>query len=202
MKTLCLTLRETPEREAACRQHFAERGLGEVTYIYGIHAPNAGLLTKNNYEVDNPGSGHNIGPKGVGQWVSWLMLWNIALQMPDEHFFFVEHDAEFEPNWKARFNQGMKDVPKDFDLFFIGSCCLKSDYRKTPIKGEVWRVYTPNCGHAIVIAKKALPTIIQLVSRKCWAPLDIQLIFEVLPKLNVYAVLPRIVGQRDTFLHP
>ena len=200
MKTLCLTLRETPEREAACRKHFAELGV-EATFIYGIHAGHAGLLTKNPYEVDAPGSGYNIGPHGVGIWVSFIMMFQVALQMEGEHFFFLEHDAEFDPDWKARFDQGMKDVPPDFDFFFIGSCCLK-DRPKTHIKGDVYKVAHPNCNHACVIAKKALPFVIQTLSKKCWAPLDLQLIFEVFPKLKVYALLPRAVKQFDTFLHP
>ncbi len=85
MKTLCLTLHETPAIEARARKHFATRGV-DATFIYGIHAGKAGLLTKNTYDVDNPGSGYTIGPHGVGIWMSFITMFQVALQMPDEHF--------------------------------------------------------------------------------------------------------------------
>ena len=201
MKTLCLTLHETPEIEARARKHFAERGV-DATFIYGVHAGKAGLFTKNTYDVDNPGTNYTIGAHGVGIWMSFIMMFQIANQMPDEHIFMLEHDANFDENWKARFDQGMKDVPSDFDFFFIGSCCLKDDKKKQQVKGDVWKVSHPNCNHACVIAKKCLPFVIETLSKKCWAPLDIQLIFECFPHLKVYALLPRAVNQFGTFLHP
>lgn len=202
MKTLCLTLRETPEIEAKARQHFAERGVGDVTWIYGIHAAKAGLITTNTYDVDNPGSGYTIGGKGVGIWVSFIMTFQIALHMEGSHFLFLEHDCCFDPDWKERAEQAMKDVPPDFDFLFLGSCCLRDDKMKTHVKGDVWKVHFPMCNHCCVVAKKALPLVIERLSRKAWAPLDIQLVREVFPHLSVYALLPRLAGQFDTFLHP
>lgn len=200
MKTLCLTLRETPEIEARARKHFAERGVWEVTYIYGIHAAKAGLLTSNFYEVDNPGTNYTIGPKGVGIWVSFIMLFQIAAQMEGDHFIILEHDCELDPNWKARTEQAFKDVPPDFDFLFIGSCCLNSDKLKTKVKGEVWKVHSPNCNHFMIVAKKCLPFVIKQLSRKCWAPLDIHLIFECFPHLGVYALIPRAAKQFDSYI--
>ena len=201
MKTLCLTLRETPAREESARKHFAERGV-DATFIYGIHAGTAGLMTKNPYEVDDPGSGFNMGAHGVGIWVSFIMMFQIALQMEGEHFFFLEHDANFDPNWKERFDQAMKDVPADFDFLFIGNCCVGDDRIKKHIKGDVYESKRPMCNHAMVIAKKCLPFVIQTMSKKCWAPLDLQLIFEVFPHLKVYSLWPRAVHQFDTEIRP
>ena len=201
MKTLCLTLHEYPEREASCRAHFKERGI-EAEFVYGIHAGTSGLRTANNYEVDNPGSGYNIGPHGVGIWTSFIMMYQICNQLPDEHFFLLEHDANFDPDWKERFDQGMKDVPPDFDFFFIGHCCVSNDRVRKHVKGEVWRVHRPFCNHACVIAKKCLPFVIETLKKKCWAPVDIQLLNEVFPQLKVYALVPRAVHQFDTVLVP
>jgi hypothetical protein len=196
MKTLCLTLHETPEREAACRKHFMERGV-EADFVYGVHAGTCGLQTSNNYEVDNPGSGFNIGKHGVGIWTSFIMMYQICNQLPDEHFFLLEHDAQFDPNWRERFDKALKDVPPDFDFLFIGHCCVASDPTKKHVKGDVWEVKRPYCNHAAIIAKKCLPFVIKTLKLKCWAPLDIQLVAEVFPKLKVYALLPRAVHQFD-----
>ncbi len=204
MKTLCLTLHETPEREASCRKHLQERGI-DATFIYGIHAGTCGLRTENNYEVDNPGGGHNIGKHGVGIWTSFLMMYQIANQLPDEHVFMLEHDANFDVNWRERFDQAMKDVPPDFDFLFIGHCCVAQDNTKKHIKGDVWKVSRPFCNHASVIAKKCLPFVIETLKKKCWSPIDIQLVNEVFPKLKVYAVLGTpngLVKQFDTIIQP
>ncbi len=199
MKTLCLTLHETPEREASCRKHFAERGV-DATFIYGIHAGTCGLRTENNYEVDNPGGGHNIGKHGVGIWTSFIMMYQIANQLPDEHVFMLEHDANFDANWRERFDQAMKDVPADFDFLFMGHCCVASDRTKRHIKGDVWEAKRPFCNHSIVIAKKCLPFVINKLKSRCWAPIDIQLVNEVFPHLKTYVLIPRLAGQFDTKL--
>ena len=201
MKTFCLTLHETPEREAKCREHFKERGV-DAEFIYGVHAGTAGLLTSNTYEVDNPGSGFNMGPHGVGIWTSFIMMYQIALQAPGDHVFLLEHDAKFDENWKERFDKALEDTPKDFDFLFIGSCCVGNDRIKKHVKGDIWETKRPFCNHACIVAKKCLPFVIKTLTRKCWAPVDIQLLGEVFPHLNVYALWPRAVSQFDTHLEP
>ena len=201
MKTLVLTLHETPDRERACRQHLAERGI-DAEFIYGFNAKTAGLATINNYEVDNPGGGHNIGFHGVGIWASFIMMYQIANQLPDEHILFLEHDVNFEEGWRARFDQAMKDVPKDFDFLFIGHCCFKDYPAARHIKGQIWETKRIFCNHACVIARKCLPFVIKTLKAKCWAPVDIQLVNEVFPHLKVYALVPRAADQFDTIIRP
>jgi hypothetical protein len=191
---------ETPEIEAKARAHFAERGLDDVLYFYGIHAKTAGLQTIHNYDVDHPGTDHNIGPHGVGIYVSFRAMWSAMLLMPEDHFFVVEHDVELAPDWKARYEQALLDVPADFDVLFIGSCCCTGK-KSRHIQGEIHEVRYPFCNHACVIAKKALPVFMEKC-RKCWAPIDIQLAFEAFPSLNVYTLLPSAAGQFNTVLTP
>jgi hypothetical protein len=195
MRTLCLSLIETPNVEAAARKHFAERGV-EAEFYYGIHAKHAGLFTTNEYNVDHPNEHFNMGAHGVGIYVSFYMMWNVMLACGDEHILLIEHDAEFDENWKYRFDQAMLDVPKDFDFLFLGSCCAEGK-PTTHIKGEVFEVKYPLCNHACVIARKCLPFLISNL-RKCWAPIDLQLMFEAFLHLNVYTVLPRMVKQFNT----
>jgi hypothetical protein len=201
MKTLCLTLHETPGREAAARKHFADCGI-EAEFVYGFHAGTCGLRTVNEYNVDHPNEHYNIGPHGVGIWTSMIMMYQIMNQLPDEHIFLLEHDAQFDADWKPRFDQAMKDVPPNFDFLFMGHCCVAGDPFKRRVQGQVWEVKRPFCNHACVIAKKCLPFVIKTLKEKCWAPVDIQLLSEVFPTLNVYAVVPRLAGQFDTHLEP
>lgn len=198
IKTICLTLAETPQRDAAARIHFAERGLEDVSFYHGIHGLSSGLDTRFLYEQDLPGCGFKINHNVIGIWLSHRSLWAALELLDDEHFFVIENDAQFEPNWKARFDQAVLDAPPDFDFLFIGHCCVAGK-PKTHIEGEVWEVLYPMCNHACIIAKKCLPFLIKACSR-CWAPLDCQLMLEAFPHLKVYCLLPSAVGQFNTGL--
>ena len=124
MKTFCIVLPESPERTAKARAHFASVGLENVTFFDGIHAEKFGLKTVFPYERDNPGSGFNMGFKCVGIWLSHYMLWGALNLLSDSHFLVLESDACFPSDWQDRFAQTIIDVPADFDMLYVGSCCL------------------------------------------------------------------------------
>ena len=186
--------------EQRAREHFKNVGLDDVLFFHGINARTSGLATINNYEVDNPGSGFNIGPHGVGIWTAFRSLWSAMLLFPDEHFFILEHDAVLHDGWRQRMDKAMRDIPKDFDYFFFGSCCAM-DKPRTHISGDVWEVKYPFCNHACVIARKALHTMLK-TCEKCWAPVDLQLVREAFPHLKVYTLLPSGASQFNTDLKP
>ena len=200
IRNICLTLIETPDIEAKAREHFAAVGFEDVSFYYGIHAKTAGLKTENVYPIDHPEENFNMGPHGVGIYVSFRSLWSAMLLLPEDHFMLVEHDVVFHDNWKARFEQAMKDVPPGFDFLLLGHCCA-ADKPATQISGEVWEVKYPMCNHAAVISRKCLKTLIQKCNR-CWAPIDLQLIFEAFPHLKVYTLMPRLADQFNTVLSP
>jgi GR25 family glycosyltransferase involved in LPS biosynthesis len=201
MRTFCLSLPETPERREAAKHHFLERGV-EAEFIDGIHAENFGLLTWRTYDVDHPGTGFRIPAKHVGLCLSHYVAWSICAHLPDEWFMILEDDADFAPDWKPRLEQAVREAPPDTDILLIGSCnCM--DKPRIQIAGSetLWRVQWPQCTQAMVIHRKAIPTLIQ-TQRKIYAPIDLALIFHSYPHLNVYTVLPRIVGQRGQEINP
>lgn len=198
MKAYCITLPETEERNAKAFAHFRSIGL-KVKPFTGVHAGDFGLSTRFTYEPDAPGSGWNIGAARTGCWLSHYSLWAAFEIMDGEHFVVLENDAQFPDDWKNRFYAALGNVPKDYDLLYIGSCCC-SDKPAKLIKGEVFEVKYPFCTHAYVVAKKALGTLLKM--RKVWAPIDIQMTTEAFPSLKVYTVLPTIVTQFDTVLKP
>lgn len=196
LPTFCLTLPEKPERTANARQHFADMGVGDVTFIDAINADTFGLLTKFPYEVDNPGSGFNIGPHCVGIWLSHWMTWLACSMRPESHFFILEDDAKFDPDWQSRMGKALQDVPPDFDWLFIGSCCASAKKRRH-IQGEVYDVRYPCCFQAYVLAKKAIPHLLR-TQRKVYAPIDISVIFHSFAELKVYTLYPMAVRQFNT----
>ena len=195
MRIFTIILPETPERTSKIQAHFTERGVN-AEYFTGINADVAGLATTHTYEIDAPGSGFKMGAKPTGIWLSHYMLWNALSLQTDKRFMILETDATFPEDWKPRVIQALRDTPPDFDFLFIGSCCCEGR-PQTHVKGNVWDVRYPLCAHSYIVSTKCLPYVIETL-RKVWAPIDIQLMFEVFPQLKVYTVLPRICGQFDT----
>lgn len=199
VRAFVLTVQEFPDRTEAIQKHFREVGV-EAENFNCINSGESGLRTIFPYEVDAPGSGWNIGPKGVANWLSQYMLWSAMLYMPEDYFLQLEWDSLFPADWKVRTETALRDVPKDFDVLFIGSCCTR-DLPKTLVAGQIWDVRYPMCSHGLIIAKKALPTMLS-TQRKCWANMDIALKLSCLGHLKTYTVLPAIVMQHNTELVP
>lgn len=192
-----------PQEEAAridrAAAHFAERKL-QVTLFNPLHAATAGLKTVLPYEIDNPGSGFVIEPKGVGIWLAHWTLWNAIQFLPQRYTFVLEIDAELPADWYLRIKEALDAAPPDFDMLYVGSCCTANKPTKQ-IGGNVFEVQWPFGSFAYIVARKALPVLISTM-RRCWAHVDIQLSLEVFPKIKCYTVLPRIVTVCDMELPP
>lgn len=200
MRTFCLCLPEYPQRIEKAKAHFKEMGVENVEFFAGIHAENAGLATSHTYEVDNPGTGFRVGYKITGIWLSHVMLWMHLSRLSDDRFLILEDDAQFQPDWKERFNKAMSELPGDFDFFHIGHCCVEG-HPKTHIHGEVYDTKASQCTHAYLINRRVLPFLLRTI-RKCYAPIDCQLVLEAFPHLRTFAMIPRCVDQFDTVLPP
>ena len=198
-KTVCLAL---PERVDRSREHFKAMGV-DASFFIGINAQKVGLETKNPYEVDGgKGCGFNMGPKHVGIYIGHRMLWSALLLFPDERFLILEGDAQFGADWSARTQKALVDVPPDWDALFIGSCCAENR-PKTYVRGEIWEVKWPMCGHAYMVTRAGLQKLITLTdAQPCYAPMDIHLTFHCFPKMRIYTMLPRAVAQFDTGIEP
>lgn len=197
IRPFLITVPEAQDRTDFIMKHFKEVGF-ECEIFNGISSKLSGLVTTHLYELDNPGGGHKIGSKEVAGWLSFYMVWSAMNFMPDSQFWTLEFDCQFQPNWRARVEQALRDVPPDFDLLYVGSCCCKGKPMKH-IKGEVYEMNQMQCGHSTIVAKKALPVMLA-TQRKVYAPLDISLAFHTLPLLKCYAILPRVCGQFSTFI--
>jgi len=194
-----VTVQEVPQKTEFIQRHFAEMGLA-ATNFNGISANESGIITEHTYEVDNPGSGYRIGRKPCATWLSFYMLWSALNLLDYEYFFTLEWDSKLHPDWKARADKAMRDVPKDFDMLFLGSCCTQNA-PKTLVRGEVYDLKWPMCGQGTIIAKKALPIMLSKM-RKVYSPLDIALKDYAFPHLKVFTLLPRCIDQFDTWLVP
>lgn len=193
MKTFCISCPELPERRSTAEKHFQAMGV-EATFIDGIHADTFGILSWKPYEHDYPGRGHLIPTSQVGLFLSHYMVYQVCLHLPESTFLILEDDAKFPDGWSSRFEKAMEDVPGDWDIVLVGSSNC-ADKPCDQIKNEIWEIKYPFCTHAMMIHKKALPVMLREL-RGAPMQIDLALILHVYPKLKVYTIWPRIVGQR------
>jgi len=199
VRAICICLPEHPARMERAKAHFASHGL-DVEFFWGLNAPVAGLATWHPYEVDHPNMGFRMGPKSTGNWLSQYMLWNTITRMTDDAYLVLEDDAQLHDGFMHDFAQALRDVPPDYDFLHLGHGCLQGR-PMTHIAGSVYEAKDMMCTHAYVMRRSIAPFCLKTL-RKCWAPIDIQLVREVYPHVKTYAVVPRIVSQFDTEIAP
>lgn len=198
-RAFVITLKRTSERYAKEQEHLRSVGISAEPF-YGLDAAIAGLQTDHTYEVDNPGTNYHMGPKLVALYLSHYMLWRVLQYLPEDVFWVLEDDAQWDAEWAKQYAEAMSVVPKDWDLVWLGSCCTGERVAKCIAK-NLYDVRYPLCTHAYQVHKKALATMID-VHQKVWAPLDLALMFDSMPQLNVYTILPRLAAQWNTCIQP
>jgi hypothetical protein len=187
-------------REA--QTYLASQGINDFYEIAGIHY-NWGVAGRHIYLADNrPEEQFYIGDKKVAGNLSQYLCFSVMNAMNETHFMFMEGDARFVDDWREKLEQALNDVPEDFDFLYVGSCCAKDkepvhiagNVYHFPYRGEEKKFFYPQCSHAMIIAKKCIPYLIE-TNRDVANPADVSLIINSFPNLNVYAILPRISDQ-------
>lgn len=205
IQPICIYLPDDPkwiERRQLAEKYFSEQGITDIMWVCGIHAERFGIQACIPYDRDpqNIETGWCIPQKTLGCTVSHFMLYNIMLSHKNiTHWMILECDALFVDGWMDRLTQALNDTPKDFDWMFAGHCCCQGRETKH-IRGEVYEVKYPLCGHFSIVASKSLPTIIE-TTKKGYYPIDVSLFDYTFPKLQgVYTIMPSLAGQRNTEL--
>lgn len=202
-KTFVLTVDRPIKRYEETGAHLVGEGI-DFERFNGIDNQLCKLSPIETFDLDR--QGEKIGPKHICATLSHYMVWKVMehyFQYADyvcDWFWLLEYDVRMAPNWHKRYTDALNDIPADWDVVFLGSCCCEGRETKH-IAGEVYQVKYPLCGHAIMYRKKALPTLLyeHQVIRE---PLDVAMFFRSLPKLNVYTILPPLITQAGTYLPP
>lgn len=201
IQPICIALYDDEKwqnRLIEAKEYFSSQGLSPY-YVNGIHAEKFGVTSSRPYDRDLPGSDWCLEPRTVGGYLSAYMVFNIAISHPEwEYILYIEDDTRFHDGWIHRAEQALKDVPNDFDWLFLSHCCTEGR-ETTHINSEIHLVKYPQAGHVSIIAKKALPILIESCRDAC-KPMDVHLFDEVFDKLKVYTLLPRLAEQKNTIL--
>ena len=178
-----------------------------ATPFTGYDCSESGLITTHPYERDHPGSGYRIGPKTVNMCLSHLTMWRSCELLegtngaqPSDSFLFLEDDVRFRPDWYVRFSRAFAALPPSWDLLYVGSCCC-ADKQNNLIAPDLYRVRYALCTHAYAVRRKAL-SVLQAACARIYAGIDISMCLHGIPKLETYAILPRVADQFETVISP
>jgi len=186
-RTFVLTIkRRLPEFEAM-RKALADRGIAAEPFL-GMDSAITRLDHLDTFDLDAPGG--KIGLKGVTLCLHYYQMWKVLSYLEGDRFWVLEDDAEFDKDWRERYDSAMAVLPDDWDVVFMGSCCTEGR-PCISVGNNLYESQWPMCTHAMMYRKKALPTLLE-VHEKIWAPIDIAMVTASLPKLRVYTILPRI----------
>ena len=193
-RTFLLTVKASQEKCNETMAHLQRRGIpAELFFAFDKFT----WACIPDYTFDINKRGERIGWWQTVVCLSHYMLWKVMLHLPDDSFWALEDDVEFIDDWRQQYTIAMKHLPEDWDVVFLGSCCAQSQ-RKWCKGGNLYEIHYPMCNHAMMYRKKALPVLLD-IHQKIWAPLDISMKYNSLPKLRAYTILPRLANQRGSF---
>lgn len=211
VKPIMIYIPDTPEwkeRGEKGLKHFAEHGIENIFVMNGFHGEKWGIAGRHIYLADGkPEEQYYIGHGKVAGNLTQYMSFVVMDALPYTHFLSLEDDCRFKEGWKEKLDAELLNVPPDFDILFVGSCCcggkmgihVKGDVYEFPYRGgSKWNWY-PQCSHALLIAKKAVPHLIA-TNRDVANPSDVSLVLNSFKDLKVFAILPRLAEQENTNL--
>lgn len=202
------------------QKYFPEQGVEDIFWLNGVHARKFQIKGTGIYVLDNAekniAENFNVGDANTGNFVTQYMAYNVMKAIGDHtdytHFAYFEGDCEMKEGWKEKLQMALEDIPKDFDIIYVGNCCCqgkqgvkiseRSGLHHYPKRNHPnWWHFYPLCTHFYIVAKKALPHFIA-TQRDAANPTDISIVRYALGDLNTYAILPTLAGQFNTELQP
>lgn len=201
-----LTLKDIPAYVIGCDEfnrkeitlsHLEKHG-ANVKYFRGIHGTTWGLKTILPGDRYPDGSPWYMSTGCVALVVNQMMLIQHCILSDYENVIIFEDDAYFPVGASEQINEVLNDLPKDYDVIYLG--WLHEGHNRTmkQIKGRLHNQVN-DCifgTHAMLYSKKGLRKVFD-TNQAAQKPWDIALWERALPKLNYYVCYPSIVTQRS-----
>lgn len=201
-RAFVFTIHRNKEKLQLTMSHLEECGI-KAEPFYGLDASVTGIdRTKWEYPLDRgPGCDYHIGGQLINIQLSYLMLWRVMSYLDGDSFLILEDDVRFDPGWSEELAKALPSLPADWDLFFLGNCCCQNRPENVPIYWRLTKIKYALCLHAFAVRKKAIAVLMRDCER-IYAPADIAIAVDCMPKLNCYAMLPRIAHQHNEEIPP
>uniref|UniRef100_A0A6C0CZS7 Glycosyl transferase family 25 domain-containing protein n=1 Tax=viral metagenome TaxID=1070528 RepID=A0A6C0CZS7_9ZZZZ len=150
----------------------------------------------------------------IGCGLSHILAWREFLKTDKEHIIIFEDDVILEPNFDELYTKAIENVPRDFDILYLGCFGCHSDRNFFTTIGDKLQlstgpmqtvnqyIKTPNIAlgaHAYVISRRGAETLIRLLDKKLYFHIDycLQRLAKA-EKIKTYVTTPRIAYQTST----
>lgn len=196
------------KRYEDAKAHFEEQGVDEIFWLTGIHGKKFQIKGTGIYLLDGkPEEKFYVGDANVANSLTQYCAFVVMDALDHDFYLYLEDDCRFSEGWKLILEQALLDAGTDWDIMFVGHCCVKGK-RQVHIKGSVfefpyrgkqnWGCY-PMATHCYIINKRCVKHLIA-TNRDTSNPSDVSLVYHSFPSLRVLAVIPRLAEQHNTFL--
>jgi len=191
------------EKEKRCIRYMKSFGIDAVP-IYGFRAHNCGISTDYYHNREKEKAKVKTIVAGLSHFAAWSAIkWMVEAKVTDHRtFLIVEDDVEFlDKNWKSLANDNLQFVPNDWHVVYLGSCCADPIEDHGYIAANLYRLVRGMCTHAYLVNYEGACKLLE-TNQKVWAPIDIQMLIDSMPRMNFYGILPRLATQENTNLYP
>lgn len=125
-------------------------------------------------------------------------IWENMIENDIENVLVLEDDALFNDNFITDFNSYIDELPSDYDLLWVGSCC---GLHANPLENgkHIYRKDGSRCTHAYLINKKCAIKMLEYFKINN-SPADFMFNEAIIKyKLNNYWLEPDIISQNGIF---
>jgi GR25 family glycosyltransferase involved in LPS biosynthesis len=193
--TYCIWNREIPRRRIS-EAHFKNFGI-PVTFVEGFYGKGFGIRSAISTHNNAKGEPWYISQGHLGLCLSHYMVWTLAWHQGHEEILVLEDDAFFGTVFHDGYRRARKDLPKDWQVCYLGWLHRGHDRDMKKARGNVYSISgCPFGTHAMLLKRDAIRTLLD-TQRRMDHHIDINIDKYCLPKLKTYFVYPSIVSHRS-----
>lgn len=188
---------ELPERKQSAIKQLQDNNI-EFTYWRGLHGNSSGISTTvpNSYYPD--GTPYYCEPFTVSLVINHIFLYQHCLINNYEQVIILEDDFELTPDWKSKMTNMLEVLPSDYDLVYLG--WLHEGHPRTyKHYKDCLHHEIDDCifgTHALLFSKNGLK-IASENTRVLKNPIDIDICYNSMPKMNYFLCYPTIIEQKS-----
>lgn len=195
--TYLISCDEFTGRRKETSKHLKENNIN-FTYWRGIHGVNSGITTTKIYNYFSNGIPYYISQGATSLLINHLFLYQHCLLNNYDQVVILEDDIKLENNWKYRLESVLCDLPKDYDIVYLGWLYEGHNRKYDHFKNCLYNNIN-DCifgTHAMLISKKGLKILID-TNRVIEKPLDIQIYEKSIPHMKYFLCFPSIISQKS-----
>lgn len=144
----------------------------------------------------------------IGCFLSHTTIYKTIKENGWKQTLILEDDAQFKDGWLQKFQAGIKALPSDWDLLYLGQWNYDNDINggnakggktfalKQQISNEIWKADRCWLTHAYAVNIKCIDYLIENTN-VLYSSLD-NVLADIQKNLNVYAFSPSLITQDGT----